>query len=74
MDGGMGYQSVHFRRCINFEFWRENCEGIIKTGFDFPKIFISCIMQNYHVNPNEIKQLLDTYYTIHQKEMSIILF
>ena len=29
---------------------------------------------SYHVNPNEIKQLLDTYYTIHQKEMSIILF
>lgn len=23
----MGYQSVHFRRYINFEFWRENVFG-----------------------------------------------
>lgn len=63
----MGYQSEHFRRYINFKFWRENYEGIIKTGFDFPRIFISCIMQ-YHVDSEKITQLLDTYYTIPQKE------
>lgn len=67
MGGRMGYQSEHFRRYINFEFWRENYEGIIKTGFDFPRIFISCIMQDY-VNSEKITQLLDTYYTIPQKE------
>ena len=64
----MGYQSEHFRRYINFEFWRENYEGIIKTGFDFPRIFISCIMHDYHIDSEKIKQLLDIYYTIPQKE------
>ena len=63
----MGYQSEHFSRYINFEFWRENYEGIIKTGFDFPRQFISCIMQDYG-NREKITKLLDTYYTIPQKE------
>ena len=63
----MGYQSEHFRRYINFEFWRENYEEIIKTGFDFPRIFISCIMQDY-TNREKITKLLDTYYTIPKKE------
>lgn len=43
----MGYQSEHFSRYINFEFWIDNYEEIIKTGFDFPRLFISCIMQDY---------------------------
>ena len=64
----MVYQSEHFRRYINFEFWRNNYEEIIKTGFEFPNIFISCIMQDYHIDPKKIKHLLDTYYTIPQKE------
>lgn len=63
----MGYQSEHFRRYINFEFWRENYEEIIKTGFDFPRIFISCIMQDY-TNREKITKLLDTHYTIPKKE------
>lgn len=63
----MGYQSEHFRRYINFEFWRENYEEIIKTRFDFPRIFISCIMQDY-TNREKITKLLDTYYTIPKKE------
>ncbi len=44
----------------------KNYEGIIKTGFDFPRIFISCIMQDY-VDREKITQLLDTHYTIPQK-------
>lgn len=63
----MGYQSEHFSRYINFEFWRENYEEIIKTGFDFPRQFISCIMKDYG-NREKITKLLDTYYTIPQKE------
>lgn len=69
----MEYQSEHFRRYINFEFWRKNYEGIIKTGFDFPRIFISCIMQD-HVDREKITQLLDTHYTIPQKKMNTVLF
>ena len=63
----MSYQSEHFSRYINFKFWRENYEGIIKTGFDFPRIFISCIM-HYSVDREKITKLLDTHYTIPQKE------
>ena len=73
MGGRMEYQSEHFRRYINFEFCRKNYEGIIKTGFDFPRIFISCIMQDY-VDREKITQLLDTHYTIPQKKMNTILF
>ena len=73
MGGRMEYQSEHFRRYINFEFWRKNYEGIIKTGFDFPRIFISCIMKDY-VDREKITQLLDTHYTIPQKKMNTILF
>ena len=43
----MGYNSGHFRRYINLEFWRGNYEEIIKTGFDFPRIFISSIRYEY---------------------------
>lgn len=64
----MSYQSEHFRRYINFEFVRENYEEIIKTRFNFPRIFISCIMHDYHVDREKIKQLLKIYYTIPQKE------
>lgn len=64
----MDYNSEHFIRYINYEFWKENYEEIIKTGFDFPRIFISTIMQDYHHDTKRIKQLLDTYYIIPQKE------
>ena len=63
----MGYNSGHFRRYINLEFWRGNYEEIIKTGFDFPRIFISSIRYEYQ-NWKEWDQLLKTYYTPLQKE------
>ena len=57
-----------FKRYINWEYWSENYEKIIKTGFDFPRIFIRCIEYDYSVSRNEIKQLLDTYYPNPHKE------
>ena len=36
----MSYNTEHFRRYINREFWISNYEEIIKTGFDFPRISI----------------------------------
>lgn len=64
----MVYQSEYFQRYINLEFWRRNYEAIIKTGFDFPRLFIAYIMRDYHVNQEKIRNLLNTYYTCPKKE------
>lgn len=37
------YDEEHFIRYVNLEYWKDNYEEILKTGFEFPKIFISCI-------------------------------
>lgn len=57
-----------FKRYINLDFWRENSVEIIKTGFDFPRIFISSIKHDYQINWKEWDQLLKTYYTPPQNE------
>lgn len=56
------YNEEHFIRYANLEYWRDNYEEIIKTGFEFPKIFISCIKQYNKVNVEKRNKLLDKYY------------
>lgn len=62
------YATEHFYRYINCEYWRNNYEDIIKTGFDFPKMFIALIKSDYRINSEKRKQLLDTYYPNPQNE------
>ena len=62
------YATEHFYRYINFEYWRNNYEEIIKTGFDFPKMFIALIESDYHVPSEKLNQLLDKYYPNPQNE------
>ena len=62
------YDEEHFIRYVNLEFWRENYEEIIKTGFDFPKIFISCVKHDYHVNCEKRDTLLKKYYPNPERE------
>ena len=56
------YDEEHFIRYVNLEYWRDNYEEIIKTGFDFPKIFISCIKNDYHVDFRKRDKLIKKYY------------
>ena len=58
----MDYNEEHFYRYINNEFWRDNYGEIIKTGFDFPKIFISCIRHDLWCRFKKRNHLLDKYY------------
>lgn len=62
------YNEEHFIRYVNLEYWRDNYEEIIKTGFGFPKIFISCIKHDYSVNTEKRNKLIDKYYPNPQKE------
>lgn len=57
----MSYNTEHFRRYINREFWISNYEEIIKTGFDFPRIFIACIKSDYKVDREKLDKLLKKY-------------
>lgn len=62
------YNEEHFIRYVNLEYWRENYEDIIKTGFEFPKIFISCIKHDYSVDNEKRDTLLKKYYPNPQEE------
>ena len=62
------YNEEHFIRYVNLEYWRENYEEIIKTGFEFPKIFISCIKHDYSVDNKKRDTLLKKYYPNPQEE------
>ena len=64
----MDYNEEHFYRYINNEFWRDNYGEIIKTGFDFPKIFISCIRHDLWCRFKKRNHLLDKYYQNPEKE------
>ena len=63
-----GVLSQVLSRYINCEYWRNNYEEIIKTGFDFPKMFIALIESDYHVPSEKVNQLLDKYYPNPQNE------
>ena len=56
------YYEEHFIRYVNLEYWRDNYEEIIKTGFDFPKLFISCVKHDYQVNCEKRDKLIKKYY------------
>ena len=56
------YYEEHFIRYVNLEYWRDNYEEIIKTGFDFPKIFISCVKHDYQVDNEKRDKLIKKYY------------
>lgn len=62
------YNEEHFIRYVNLEYWRDNYEDIIKTGFEFPKIFISCIKHDYSVDNERKDTLLKEYYPNPQEE------
>lgn len=62
------YSTEHFYRYINCEYWGNNYKDIIKTRFDFPKMFIALIESDYRINSEKRKQLLDTYYPNPQNE------
>ena len=62
------YNEEHFIRYVNLEYWRDNYEEIIKTGFEFPKIFISCIKHDYSVDNERRDTLLKKYYPNPQEE------
>ena len=51
-----------------------NYGEIIKIGFDFPKIFISCIKHDYGVDSEKRNKLLGKYIQILKKKMNIIFF
>ena len=57
-----------FYRYINWEYCINNYEDIIKTCFDFPKIFIAVIESDYRVDSEKLNQLLDEYYPNPQNE------
>ena len=63
-----GYNDEHFIRYVNLEYWRYNYEEIIKTGFDFPKIFIFSIKHNCSVDNEKRDTLLKKYYPNPQEE------
>ena len=56
------YYEEHFIRYVNLEYWWDNYEEIIKTGFDFPKIFISCVKHDYQVDRENRDKLIMKYY------------
>lgn len=56
------YYEEHFIRYVNLEYWWDNYEEIIKTGFDFPKIFISCVKHDYQVDCEKRDKLIKKYY------------
>jgi len=58
----LDYYEEHFIRYVNLEYWRDNYEEIIKTGFDFPKIFISCVKHDYQVDCEKRDNLIKKYY------------
>ena len=62
----VSYHSEHFRRYINFEFLRIHYEEIIKTGFDFPRIFIASMNYGLRADREKLNQLINTYYTFPQ--------
>ena len=63
-----GYADEHFIRYVNLEYWRDNYEEIIKTGFEFPKIFIFSIKHNCSVGNEKRDSLLKKYYPNPQEE------
>lgn len=63
-----GYNDEHFIRYVNLEYWRDNYEEIIKTGFEFPKIFIFSIKHNCSVDNEKRDTLLKKYYPNPQEE------
>ena len=63
-----GYNDEHFIRYLNLEYWRDNYEEIIKTGFEFPKIFIFSIKHNGSVDYEKRDTLLKKYYPNPQEE------
>lgn len=62
------YDEEHFIRYVNLEYWKNNYEEIIKTGFEFPKIFIFCIKHDYSVDNEKRDKLLHKYYLNPQVE------
>ena len=62
------YDEEHFIMYVDLEYWRDNYEEILKTGFDFPKIFISCIKHYYDVDNEKRDKLLKKYYPNPQEE------
>ena len=58
----MNYYEEHFIRYINREYWLDNYEEILKTGFEFPKIFISCIKHDYQMDYEKRDKLIKKYY------------
>ena len=62
------YDEEHFIRYVNLEYWKDNYEEILKTGFEFPKISISCIKHYYDVDNEKRDKLLKKYYPNHKKE------
>ena len=67
-DMAWDYNEEHFLRYVNLEYLGDNYEEIIKTGFDFPKIFISCIKHDYSVDNERKDTLLKEYYPNPQEE------
>ena len=65
------YNEEHFIRYVNLEYWRENYEEIIKTGFEFPKIFISCIKHDYSVDKPSFQEIKPGHFVwANEKEMA----
>ena len=64
----MSYSTEHFKRYINWEYWINNYEEIIKTGFDFPQVFLAWAKWDFQPNWEKINLLLDEYYSNPQKE------
>jgi hypothetical protein len=64
----LGYWTEHFKRYINYEYLKNNYEDIVKTGFDFPRIFIMYIKDDLPVWWEEMNQLLNEYYPNPEKE------
>lgn len=64
-----GYLKEHFKRYFNEEYWRENHDKIIKTGFDFPKTFRAFFRMDFHEDTEQWdtyhkRQYEDEYYPI----------
>ncbi|MEE3490890.1 MAG: DUF4268 domain-containing protein, partial [Methanobrevibacter sp.] len=57
----MSYESDHFRRYININYWKQHCIEIIKTGYDLPKMLAYCYQRYFNDFDKELRTLMDKY-------------
>lgn len=55
----MSYESDHFRRYININYWKQHCIEIIKTGYDLPKMLAYCYQRYFNDFDKELRTLMD---------------